>query len=190
MTTAANVPMTSGFDAGWGERALERATAAGEPRWALDRRRTAAALAAALPFPSHEHELWRRTDFRAIQAELPKLDAFTLPARARSVDELPAAILERLGGDAKDAALVVQRDGAIVFEQVPQALSGQGVIVCSLDRALREHAAKLEPALGSLLPPDYDRYTAIGMALRGGGTFVWVPDGVEAALPIRARWFE
>ena len=191
MTTTANVPMTSGFDAGWGERAVERAAAAGEPRWALDRRRTAAALAAALPFPSHEHELWRRTDFRAIQAELPKLDAFAAPARARSVDELPAAIVERLAGDAKDAALVVQRDGAIVFEQVPQALVAQGVIVCSLDRALREHAAKLEPAFGSLLPPDYDRYTAIGMALRGGGTFVWVPDGVEAALPIRLfHWLD
>jgi Fe-S cluster assembly protein SufD len=183
--------MTSGFDAGWGERALARATEAGEPRWALERRRAAAALAAALPFPSHEDELWRRTDFRAIQAELPKLDPFAAPARARNVDELPGAIVERLAGDAKDAALVVQRDGAIVFEQVPQALAEQGVVVCSLDRALREQAARLEPALGSLLAPDYDRYVAIGMALRAGGTFVWVPDGVEAALPIRLfHWLD
>jgi Fe-S cluster assembly protein SufD len=107
------------------------------------------------------------------------------------VDDLPEAIVERLTGDAAGIALVVQRDGAVVFEQIPAALQRQGVVVCSLDRGLREHGAKLEPVLGSLLPPDYDRYVAIGAALRSGGAFVFVPDGVHAELPIRLfHWLD
>ena len=191
MTTAANLPMTSGFEAEWGERALARAAEAREPQWALDRRRAAAGTAKALPFPSHEDELWRRTDFRALQAELPKLDPFSAPARARAVDDLPAAIVERLAGETGNVALVVQRDGAVVFEQNPAALARQGVVVCSLERAVLEHPAQVEPALGSLLAADYDRYAAIGLAVHSGGAFVWVPDGVTASLPIRLfHWLD
>jgi len=191
MTTTANLPMTPGFDFEWGERALARAAEAREPQWALDRRRAAVGIARALPFPSNEDELWRRTDFRGLQAELPKLDPFAAPPRARGLDDLPHAIVERLAGETGDVALVVQRDGVVVFEHAPVALTRQGVVVCSLERALREHAAKLEPALGSLLPPDYDRYVAIGAALRSGGAFVWVPDRVAAEMPIRIfHWLD
>src|SRR5439155_16464243 len=98
MTTAANLPVTAGFDGEWGERALARAAAAHEPKWALERRRAAAGLARTLPFPSHEDELWRRTDFRALQAALPKLDPFAAPERARGVSDLPDAIVGRLAG--------------------------------------------------------------------------------------------
>jgi Fe-S cluster assembly protein SufD len=191
MTTTAKLPVTPGFEAEWGERALARAADMHEPSWALERRRAAAGIARALPFPSHEDELWRRTDFRALNAELPRLDAFAGPARARGIDNLPAPIVEHLAGEAGNAALVVQLDDAVVLEQTPPALAKQGVIVCSFDRAVREHGAKLEPVFGSLLPPDYDRYVAIGAALRSGGAFVWVPDGVEAALPIRLfHWLD
>ena len=191
MTTAANLPVTAGFDAEWGERALARAAAAQEPKWALERRRAAAGLAGTLPFPSHDDELWRRTDFRALQAALPKLDPFAAPERALRVSDLPDAIVGHLAGDAESLALVVQRDGTVVFEQTPAALTRQGVVVSSMERALREHGARLEPVLGSLLPPDYDRYVAIGAALQSGGAFVYVPDGVEAVLPIRLiHWLD
>src|SRR5205814_9959561 len=136
--------------------------------WALGRRRAAAGLARGLPFPSHEDALWRRTAFRALTAGLPQLDPFAAPARARSIDELPAPIVERLAGETGAVALVVQRDGVVVFDQTPAELTRQGVIVCSFDRAVREHGAKLEPAFGSLLAPDYDRYVALGVALRSG----------------------
>ena len=191
MTTATRLPVTPGFDAEWGDRALARAREAHEPKWALDRRAAAAAIARALPFPSHEDELWRRTDFRAVQAELPRLDPFVAPPRARNVEDLPAPIVERLASETESMALVVQRDGAVVFEQLPAALARQGVVVCSLDRGMREHGAKLESSFGALLPPDYDRYVAIGAALRSGGALVWVPDGVEVELPIRLfHWIE
>jgi Fe-S cluster assembly protein SufD len=190
MTTT---PLTTatGFDVEWSARSIARATEAGEPMWALDRRRAAAGIARTLSFPGRGDDLWRRTDFRTLEAALPGLDPFARVPHARGIDDLPAAILARLAGEAGNVALVVQRDGEVVLEQTHPALEQQGVVVCSMDRAIRTHGGLLKPALGGLLEPDYDWYTAIGAALRSGGTFVHVPDGVEAALPIRVfQWLD
>src|SRR5206468_9148860 len=85
----------------------------------------------------------------------------------------------------RSTALVVNWNGEVILEQSHPQLEAQGVIVGSLERGLREHGSKLEPLLGSLLDSDYDRYVAIAQMIRAGGAFVWVPDGVDAAVPIR-----
>jgi Fe-S cluster assembly protein SufD len=65
------------------------------------------------------------------------------------------------------------------------------VVVTSLARAASEHQAILEPLYGSLLTDDYDWYAAMSAAVGTGGAFVWVPDGVEAALPVRLfHWLD
>src|SRR5262249_35545175 len=70
-------------------------------------------------------------------------------------------------------------------------LTKQGVTVCSLDRATREHEALLRAHLGSLLHDDYDFYTALGASVRQGGGFVHVPKGVKAELPVRLfHWID
>jgi Fe-S cluster assembly protein SufD len=174
---------STGFDVAWAAKA--EASAAGEPAWALERRRTAGAIAGTLTFPSREDELWRRTDFRSLEAALPALDPFRQAPRARNVDDLAPGILERIAGEAQNLALIVQQDSTVTLEQTHPALARQGVIVCGMDRAVREHGALVQPLLGSLLEPDFDWYVALGSALRSGGAFVYVPDGVEASIPIR-----
>jgi Fe-S cluster assembly protein SufD len=175
--------------AGWLAAADTRAARAGEPEWALERRRLAATHALAMGFPSREDELWRRTDFGSLP--LDSLDPAMGGGRARNLDDLPHTVLERLSAERSNLALVVQRGVDTAIEQTHPALEKQGVIVCSLDRAMKEHADRVKPWLGALLSADYDRYTAIGEAVRAGGAFVWVPDGVAAALPIRlVQWLD
>ena len=189
MTTDVQNP--AGFDADVAARALERATTARETAFSLEDRRTAAAILRALKFPSREHELWRRTDFRPLEGQLSKLDPFAAGPGARNIDDLPAAILERIAGEAGEIALVVQRGSAVVLEQTHPSLVRQGVVVGSLDRGFREHEGVLRERYGSLIHPDYDWYTAFGATLRSGGAFVHVPDGVEAAVPIRIfHWLD
>lgn len=175
--------------AGWLAAAETRAEAAKEPAWMLTRRRHAAQVAASLPFPSRENELWRRTDL----SQLP-IESLEVPGpapRARNVDDLPAAVIERLAGEAANAALLVQRDGDVVLEQTHPTLQKQGVVVCSMERAIREHQPLLEAHFGALLATDYDRWVAIGEALRTGGVFVHVPKGVQAELPVRLfQWID
>jgi Fe-S cluster assembly protein SufD len=190
MSSAPLTSLASETLSGWSERALARATERREPDWAIGHRRRAAALAAALPFPSREDELWRRTDFRTLEAELQSLDPHVPGPAARHLDDLPAGLLTRLAGGSP-SALVVQSGAGVTLEQTHPELERQGVIVCSLERALREHAGKLEGHLGAMIDPDYDRWSALADALRSGGAFVFVPAGVQAAVPVRIlHWLE
>jgi len=174
--------------AGWLASAETRATAAQEPAWALQKRAHAAQVAASLAFPGRDDELWRRTDFSALS--LDALDPFATGAKARTIDDLPAFVLERLAAESSNLAVIAQRDGEVVLEQTHPTLTKQGVIVCSMDRAVREHGALVQQWLGSLIATDYDRWTAIGEALRSGGAFVYVPKGVHAEVPVRLlQWF-
>jgi len=175
----------------WAEKALARAQAAREGAWAFDRRRAAAATLGTLSLPRRDDELWRRTDFGTLEQALDALDPFAPATPARNIDDLPAALIERLVGEAGRSGLLVQRDTGVVLEQTHPALAKQGITVCSLDRATREHGALLEPHLGALLHDDYDWYAALGATLRQGGAFVHVPRGVKAELPVRLfHWLD
>ena len=175
----------------WAEQALARAQSAREGAWALERRRAAAATLATLDLPRRDDELWRRTDFGTLQQSLDTLQPFTQPPPARNIDDLPAALIERLAGEAARVGMVVQRDNTVVLEQTHPALAKQGVTVCSFDRATREHAPLVESHFGSLLHDDYDWYAALGSTLRQGGAFVHVPKGIKAELPVRVfHWLD
>ena len=185
-------PVTTVLDVqSWLTDTLARAGKRNEPGWATDQRRTGASHARALGFPGREHELWRRIDFRTLESALASLDPFRASPATRNLDDLPAPLIERLGAESGRVGLVVQRNAEVVIEQTAPELARQGIVVSSLDQALVRHGDLLRERLGSLIAPDYDGYTALGAMLRSGGAFVFVPDGVEAALPIRLlQWLD
>ncbi len=188
-TTATKSPLA--FATPWAEQAVARATKAREGAWALERRRAAAGTLGTLALPRRDDELWRRTDFGTLEQSLATLDPFSQPPMARNVDDLPAQVIERLAGEGGRAALIVQRDSGVVLEQTHPVLQAQGITVCSLDRATREHEAILKQHLGALLHDDYDWYAALGASVRQGGAFVHVPKGVKAELPVRLfHWID
>jgi Fe-S cluster assembly protein SufD len=186
MTTMETRPVgtTKGFDRAWAEQALERARRAGEPAWSLDARRTAAEIMTGLEFPSREIEIWRRSDFRLLEASLPKLDAFAPASEVRDPAGLPARVRSRVADSPVESAVVVMGAGGVRWERIPASLAQRGVTVSSLDRAVREHGDLVKRHLGAQLAPGYDWYTAAGATLRNGGAFVHVPDGVELTEPV------
>jgi len=173
--------------AGWA--ALSAARGGQEPAWAKDRRARALAVAEELAWPSRADELWRRTDFGALAPE--SLDWNAAGAVANDIASLPALIRARLAADTAHPAVIVQRNNTVAYAAVDDALAKRGVIVCSMERALREHAALVEPRLHSLVETDHDRWAALQQALRMGGVFVYVPAGVELEAPIRlVQWLD
>lgn len=60
-----------------------------------------------------------------------------------------------------------------------------GVIFCDMATAVRDHAELLRPRLGSLIPAT-DPFTALNLAAHSGGTFLYVPKGVEIEAPFHA----
>jgi len=122
---------------------------------------------------------------------IDSLDPFAPAPRARNIDDLPVNLVARLSGEAGNVAVIAQRDGDVVLEQTHPHLQKQGVIVCSMERAVREHGDQLKELLGTLIATDYDRWTAIGEALQSGGAFVYVPRGVTAEIPVRLlQWID
>ena len=143
-----------------------------------------------MAFPSREDELWRRTDFGIAERATAWIRSPRPPA-TRNLDDLPHAIIERLASEAANAAIIVQRDADIVLEQTHPTLARQGVVLMSLDRAVTEHGERVKSLLGDMVATDYDRWTAIGEAVRSGGVFLWVPDGVEAEIAVRVfQWLD
>ncbi|TMD12308.1 MAG: SufD family Fe-S cluster assembly protein [Chloroflexi bacterium] len=71
---------------------------------------------------------------------------------------------------------------------LPEALPN-GVILEPLRQAAKEHPDLVEPRLFSLVHADRDRFTALHAAFFTGGTFLYVPDGVEIDRPIIGQHF-
>jgi Fe-S cluster assembly protein SufD len=64
-----------------------------------------------------------------------------------------------------------------------------GVILKPLRIAAKEHPELVEPRLFSLLHAGRDRFSALHAAFFTGGTFLYVPDGVEIDEPILGQHF-
>jgi Fe-S cluster assembly protein SufD len=60
-----------------------------------------------------------------------------------------------------------------------------GVIFCDLATAVRDHADLLRGKLGSLIGAT-DSFTALSLAAHAGGTFLYIPKGVETTAPFHA----
>ena len=184
--TTMSLNTTSTLEA-WAKLAAARG--AQEPAWAVAQRAKALAMAGTMAYPDRSLDLWRRTDFGSLQPET--LDFNAGSTEAHNYADLPGLVRSRLGAEGDHPAVIVQRNNTVVFTSVDASLAKLGVIVCPLDRALREHAGLLETRLNSLIETDHDRYPALNQALRTGGAFVYVPAGVELEAPIRlVQWLD
>ncbi len=141
---------------------------ASAPAWAAELRQTATANLERLPALTGEEEDWRFT----APSDLGL--AGTAPTDGAAVEaDLAAAAGPRL-------ATLTLRDGAPsapVTTELPD-----GVIVAELGQALIDHEDLVRSRLYSLIGFD-DRPGALNAATWEGGTFVYVPRGVELALP-------
>jgi Fe-S cluster assembly protein SufD len=134
-----------------------------------------------LEFPSQKTEEWRYTDLSKID-----FDSYR-PVRPDSdVDEaLPAAVQAVLEQSGDRAGIVVQRNGRVVHVELDEELVAQGVVLCSLDRAAREHPELIERTLGSASPaPMEEKIWSLHMAFLSGGYLLYIPRDVSLGAPV------
>jgi len=171
---------------GFSRQVVEELSAArNEPDWLRQRRLEAWQVYEATPMPTLQDESWRRTDISTLPlAELsPFVDAPYGPLAS------PAGLPQEVRAlfDKGDVGLLVQHDSQVVYTSLAEEAAKQGVIFTSLERAAAEHRALVEPYLMTrALPPQYGKFTALHGALWSGSAFVYVPQGVDVALPLRA----
>jgi len=161
-----------------------------EPPWLRQRRLDAWQVYEATPMPTLQDEDWRRTDLGALALDelLPFAEA-PCP-QVDSIAQLPQELRAVLDKGRPEGGLLVQHDSQVVHVALAEEAAKQGVIFVSLEEAVREQPKLVERYfMTRCLPPEHGKFAALHGALWSGGVFVYVPQGVEVALPLRAcQW--
>ena len=109
-------------------------------------------------------------------------------------DEVPEDIkntFERLGIPQAErtslAGVGAQYDSELVYHNVKDEVAAQGVIYTDLESALHgEYAQMIKDHFMKLVPPTDHKFAALHGAVWSGGSFVYVPKGVEVSIPLQS----
>lgn len=156
-----------------------------EPAWMREFRVRAFEVFEHLPWPTTADARWRRTDLSGLSLEsiAPFADAPAGPLSA----ELQAAfgLSEARGG------LLVHRNSVTVHAESDPALADRGAVFTDMHTALHRHPDLIREHFMQYVRPDEDTFRALHGALWSGGTFVYVPSGIELALPLLSQtWID
>lgn len=91
----------------------------------------------------------------------------------------------------KNNPTIVQQDDLTVFEQLPQALADQGVILTDLFSAMQDYPVLVESYyMKKAVPINEDKMTAAHAAFMNSGIFLYVPKKVVIKEPIEALFYQ
>jgi Fe-S cluster assembly protein SufB len=111
----------------------------------------------------------------------------------KSWDDVPEQIkatFEKLGIPEAErkflAGVGAQYDSEVVYHSVKEELTKIGVVFMGTDQALIEYPEIFRRYFGTVVPPEDNKFSALNSAVWSGGSFVYVPKGVEVPLPLQA----
>ncbi|MBS1868459.1 MAG: Fe-S cluster assembly protein SufB [Actinobacteria bacterium] len=111
----------------------------------------------------------------------------------RSWDDVPDDVkrtFDRLGIPEAErrflAGVGAQYESEVVYHQVREDLERQGVIFVDMDTGLREHEELVREYFATIIPANDNKLAALNSAVWSGGSFVYVPPGVEVEMPLQA----
>jgi Fe-S cluster assembly protein SufB len=160
-----------------------------EPKWMSERRHEAYDIFMSKPTPT-----WGNT---ALLNEIlyDNIYYFMKPIEntQSSWDDVPAYIkntFDKLGiPDAERKFLggvSAQYESEVVYHSLRKDLSDQGVIFLDMDAALREYPEIVEKYFGTVIPSHDNKYAALNTSVWSGGSFIYVPPGVNVTVPLQA----
>jgi Fe-S cluster assembly protein SufB len=158
-----------------------------EPEWMLKFRLNAYETFLKLPMPKWGADL-SAIDFNNIYYYARPTDK-----KGRSWDEVPEKIkntFERLGIPEAErkflAGVGAQYESEVVYHKLREDLEKKGVIFCDTDTALQKYEDIFKKHFAKVVPPNDNKFAALNSAVWSGGSFVYVPEGVEVDMPLNA----
>ena len=79
-----------------------------------------------------------------------------------------------------------QYESEVVYGSLKEDLAKQGVIFTDTDSALRDHPQLFREYFSTIIPPSDNKFAALNSAVWSGGSFIYVPPGVEIESPLQA----
>ncbi len=158
-----------------------------EPKWMLDLRLRALEIFYSKPMPNWGADL-SEIDFDSIYYYIRPTDR-----KKQSWDEVPEDIrltFDRLGIPEAEkkflAGVGAQYESEVIYHRLKEQWSRLGVVFLDTDSALKEYPELFKKYFGKIVPPGDNKFAALNTAVWSGGSFIYIPAGVEVDIPLQA----
>jgi len=160
-----------------------------EPRWMADIRHEALDIFLSKPTPKWgDSNLLNEIDFDNIYyymkpIEHQQTDWDDVPEYIKKTFDklgIPEAEKKFLGG------VSAQYESEVVYHSMKEELVKQGIIFLDMDTGLREHPEIVKKYFGSVIPAMDNKFAALNTAVWSGGSFIYVPPGIDVGVPLQA----
>src|SRR3990167_6318256 len=84
------------------------------------------------------------------------------------------------------AGVGAQYDSEVVYHNMRKELVDLGVVFSDVETAMREHPDLVKQYFGTVIPSGDNKFAALNSAVWSGGSFVYVPPGVQVNTPLQA----
>jgi len=161
----------------------------GEPEWMKTFRHEALDVFLSKPMPAWGNtELLGTIDFDDIYYYVKPTEG-----EGRTWDEVPESIkntFERLGIPEAErkflAGVSAQYESEVVYHSIREDLQKQGIIFLGMDQGLKEHPDIVKEHFATVIPPADNKFAALNSAVWSGGSFIYVPPGIDVKIPLQA----
>lgn len=159
-----------------------------EPEWMLESR-----LKALKIFNEKENPKWGPD---LSEVDMDKITTYIRPDADMSDDwkNVPDEIrdtFDKLGiPEAEKESILsgvgAQYDSEVVYHSIQKYLSDQGVIYTDFETGLKEYPEIVKKYFSKCITPKLHKYAALHYAVWSGGSFVYVPKGVNVDIPLQS----
>jgi len=84
------------------------------------------------------------------------------------------------------AGVGAQYDSEVVYHSIREDLTKQGVIYTDMESAINQYEDLVKEYFMKLVPPSDHKFAALHGAVWSGGSFVYVPKGVQVDIPLQS----
>lgn len=157
-----------------------------EPEWMLELRLKALKIFFEKPMPTWGGDM-SAIDFQNIFYYLKPLDH-----AGKTWDDVPAevkATFEKIGVPQAErealAGVKSQYDSEVIYGSLKANLAKKGVVFLGMDEGLKQYPELVKKYFGSVIPIGDNKLAALNSAAWSGGSFIYVPKGVDVGLPLQ-----
>lgn len=158
-----------------------------EPQWMLDYRLKALQHFYDRPMPQWGGDL--------TGLDFDEIVYYVKPSERQGTtwDEVPAEIkqtFDKLGIPEAEqkylAGVSAQYESEVVYHSLKEDLKELGIVFKDTDTALKEDEELFKQYFGTVIPYSDNKFAALNSAVWSGGSFIYVPKGVQTSTPLQA----
>ena len=159
-----------------------------EPEWMLEFRLKAYEHYLKRPLPEWGPDL-KQIDFDDIYYYIKPTDS----EAEDSWDDVPEYIkdtFDKLGIPEAEQKFLsgvgAQYESEMIYHNIKKELEEQGVIFLGMDDGLKQYPELVKEYFNTIIPYTDNKYSALNTAVWSGGSFIYVPPGVNVEMPLQA----